>query len=79
MNTYPLHVHSLNFQEQSNHLLRKTTHGMPTRSAPATPDWLPATRTQLQRGDPAHSAPAYSAATILSRLDKWTYDQQIER
>lgn len=55
---------------RANHLLRKTTHGMPTCVAPDTPDWLPATRTQLQTGNPAYSAPARSAATILARLDR---------
>lgn len=29
------------------HLLLRTKHGMPIVSAPATPDWLPAIRTQL--------------------------------
>jgi len=55
---------------RGNHLLRKTTQGMPTCVAPDTPDWLPATRTQLETGNPAYSAPARSAATILARLDR---------
>jgi hypothetical protein len=44
-------------------------HGMPICSAPETPDWLPAIRTQLWKGTPAYSAPARNAATVLPKLD----------
>ena len=45
-------------------------HGMPIRSAPATPVWFPAIRTQFWKGTPAYSAPARNAATVFPKLDK---------
>lgn len=44
-------------------------HGMPICSAPDTPDWLPAIRTQFLKGTPAYSAPARNAATVLPKLE----------
>lgn len=41
---------------------------MPIRSAPATPDRLPETSTQLSTGTLAYSAPALSAATTFCNL-----------
>lgn len=53
----------------SVYLLRRTIQGMPICSAPAIPDWLPETSTQLKTGTPANSAPARCAATIFLKLE----------
>lgn len=42
--------------------------GMPTRSAPATPDWPPATSTQFETGTSTYSAAARRAVTIFCVL-----------
>lgn len=42
--------------------------GMPIRSAPATPDWLPATSTQFETGTSTYSAAARRAVTIFCKL-----------
>lgn len=42
--------------------------GMPIRSAPATPDWPPATSTQSETGTSAYSAAARRAVTIFCEL-----------
>lgn len=52
------------------YLLRRTTQGMPIRSAAATPDWLPATRTQLWTGTSAYSAAALRVAIVFCNLYK---------
>uniref|UniRef100_A0A9I9EF51 Uncharacterized protein n=1 Tax=Cucumis melo TaxID=3656 RepID=A0A9I9EF51_CUCME len=51
-----------------DYLLRSTTRGIPMRSAPSIPDWVPATRMQLETGVPASSDPARNAHMILSKL-----------
>lgn len=46
-------------------------HGMPIRSAPETPDWLPAISTQFGTGTSAYSAAARRAVTIFCNLHEF--------